>query len=82
MLFSLENSGTSFNIKPWVKFNSNRNSNKTLRVYGTWKIDFKIHMHEMYTKAVKGTPQGETLKGSKAASITEKEAALHRRSQH
>ena len=39
-------------------------------------------MHEMYTKAVKGTPQGETLKGSKAASITEKEAALHRRSQH
>lgn len=36
----------------------------------------------MYTKAVKETPQGEILKGSKATSITENETVLHRHSQY
>lgn len=41
-------------------------------------------MHEMYTKAVKETPQGEILQGSKDASITENETVpiLHRGSQY
>lgn len=36
----------------------------------------------MYTKAVKETPQGEILKGSKAARITKNETVLHRSSQY
>lgn len=40
-------------------------------MHGTSKIDVKVHMHEMYTKATKEPPQGELLKGSQATSIME-----------